>query len=269
MNHGYFKSCLIGFNILVMLFVLSPILVVMISSFGESLYMRFPPQGFTFRWYSEALSDPGYWRAFWTSVNIGAIAGVVATVVGTAGAWAIVRYTRAIRSTLESALLLPLTLPHLILGIAILTLTQPMGMGGTLTRLIIAHIVITIPYVLRVLTPVIAELNEEVEEAAADLGAKPSVVFVTVTLPLLMPTILVCGAIAFMVSFDELVISLFLAPPAQRTFPMEIFSNVEFGLDPSVGAVSTLLLIATFVLMIIGQGLGKVRNRAFGSTPTN
>jgi putative spermidine/putrescine transport system permease protein len=257
MLNGSFRHVLTGFNALVILFVLSPILVVTASSFGETLYMRFPPQGFTFRWYEKALTDPAYWRAFNTSIYIGAITALVATAVGAAAAWALVRYSVRGRSAFESALLLPLTLPHLILGIAILTLTQPLGMGGSLNRLIIAHIVVTIPYVLRILVPVITELSAELEEAGADLGASPSVVFTTVTLPILLPSIVVCLAISFMVSFDELVLSLFLAPPAQRTIPIQIFSNVEFGLDPSVGALSTMLLAATFGLMLLGQGIAR------------
>jgi putative spermidine/putrescine transport system permease protein len=266
MTRGGFRFGLSAFNIIALLFVLSPIIVVVISSFGATMYMRFPPQGFTFKWYAQALSDRNYWNSFQTSVFIAVIAAMAATFTGALAAWALVRYSVRGRMLLENAFLLPLTLPHLILGIAILTLTQPMGLGSSIARLVVAHVVITIPYVLRVLMPVISELRVELEEAAADLGATRRAVLWTITLPLLLPSVLVSAALAFMVSFDELVLSLFLAPPAQRTLPMQIFSNVEFGLDPSVGAVSTLLLTATFVVMLLGQASSrfKVSNAAGG-----
>lgn len=259
MTRGSAGAVLLFLNSLILLFIISPLLVVFISSFGETMYLRFPPQGFTLKWYVEALEDPAYWYAFQTSLYVGAIAALVATVVGTSAAWALSRHAMRLRSGMESAFLLPLTMPHLILGIAILTLTQPLGFGGSIWRLVASHIVITIPYVLRVMMPVIAGLRQEVEEAAADLGATPGVAFLTVTLPLLLPPVLVSAALAFMVSFDELVLSLFLAPPAERTLPMQIFSNVEFGLDPTVGAVSTLLLAATFIVMLLGNATAGIR----------
>lgn len=263
MLRGSFSFLLSAFNTLVVLFLLAPLIVVIISSFGATDYLRFPPRGFSFDWYIKAAEDNRYWRALWTSVYVGVAAALAATVLGFLAAWALVRHRVPGGDVLQAVFMLPLTLPHLVLGIAFLVLTQPLGLGGTIWRLAFAHVIVTIPFVLRVLMPVVAQLSTVIEQAAADLGANKRTILSTITIPLLIQPLVTAFLLAFIISFDELSLSLFLAPPSQYTLPLQIYSNVEFTLDATVGAVSAAIIAITLAAALLAQKLG-VRDPASG-----
>lgn len=258
---GAFGKTLTAFNVFVYAFLIAPIVVVTVASFGATNYLRFPPQGFTTRWFTDALASPVYLSTFRTSLWVAALSALAATLIGVAAAYALGRYQPAGRNVLAAFFLAPLILPSLVLGVALLVFSSTVWAPAGLWRLIVAHVVITIPYVVRTLLPVIEQLDASLEEAARDLGAARWTAVRTVNLPLLLPAIIVSGGLAFLISFDELVLALFLAPPSAPTLPLQIYSNVQFGLDPTVGAVSTLLLALTGMLMLAGQALVTVRTR--------
>jgi putative spermidine/putrescine transport system permease protein len=259
MRYSWLGRGLTCFNAMVYLFLLAPIAVVVVSSFGATSYLAFPPRGLTLKWYRQAFADPVYWDTFHTSVWLGVVAATCAVVVGGLAALAIGRYRVRGGRTLATAFMSPLVLPTLVLGLAVLVFTsQAWGPPG-IWRLVAAHVVITVPYALRTLLPVIEQLDVTLEEAAGDLGASRAVIFATVTIPVLAPAVAVSFLLAFMISFDELVTALFLAPPNAPTLPMQIYANVQYGLDPTVGAVSAALLAMTAVLLVAGQALTGVR----------
>lgn len=258
---GMFGKGLTAFNVLVYAFLLAPLAVVAVSSFGATSYLRFPPQGLTFRWFIEALDSPVYWATFRVSVWVATVSGIAATLIGIAAAYALGRYRPAGRNALSAFFLSPLIMPSLVLGVALLVFSSTVWAPPGIWRLVVGHVVITIPYVVRTTLPVIEQLDPALEEAATDLGAKPWTAVRTVNLPLLLPAIVVSAGLAFLISFDELVLALFLAPPSAPTLPLQIYSNVQFGLDPTVGAVSVLLLVLTGALMLTGQAVMAARRR--------
>lgn len=256
---GPFSRGLTAFNVAVYAFLLAPIVVIIVASFGATSYLRFPPQGFTIDWFAAALTSPAYWTTFRTSIWVATISAAVATVVGGAAAYGLGRYRPPGRNGLAAFFLLPLILPSLVLGVALLIFSSAVWGPPGIWRLVVAHILVTIPYIVRTTLPVIEQLDPALEEAARDLGASPLTAVVTVNLRLLAPAVAVSAGLAFLISFDELVLALFLAPPNAPTLPLTIYSRVQFGLDPTVGAVSTLLLAATATAMLAGQSLLRTR----------
>lgn len=262
MLRGRFRLGLGVFNAGVYLFLLAPIVVVVASSFGATDYLAFPPRGFSLRWYSEAITDLAYRQTFYNSMWLGLVSAATAVVVGGAAALALGRGNPRGRNLLATFFMSPLVLPTLVFAVALLVFSsQVWGLPG-IWRLVVAHVVITIPYVLRTLLPVLEQLDAAVEDAASDLGASRLTVWRTVTLPIVAPAAVASALLAFMISFDEAVLALFLAPPDARTLPIQIYDDVQYGLDPAVAAVSTLLLVLTAVLMAAGQAAVGLRRLA-------
>jgi putative spermidine/putrescine transport system permease protein len=246
-------------NLLVYLFLLAPIIVIVASSFGSTGFLAFPPQGLSLRWYVQALGSGDYLGPFQTSLTIAVSVAILATIVGTLAALALVRFQFPGRDLLAAAFLSPLMLPTLVLAVALLLLASKLGVPATSQRLVAAHLVITVPYVLRTTMPVLERFDRTLEEAAQNLGAGPRATFFLVTLPIIRPGIAAGALFAFMISFDELVLALFLAGTRSPTLPIKIYSAVQLGLDPTVAAVATLLIGLTTAILLLGQVAFGVR----------
>jgi putative spermidine/putrescine transport system permease protein len=162
---------------------------------------------------------------------------------------------------LTALFLSPLMLPTLALAVGILLVSSQFGIQATTGRLIAAHLVVTVPYVLRTVIPVLQRMDRALEEAAQDLGATPVQAFLLVTLPVVRSGVIAGALFAFMISFDELVLALFLANPRTPTLPIKIYSAVQLGLDPTVAAIATLLIALSSVIVLVGQAV-------FGPRPT-
>ena len=222
-SRTWFGRALGGVNLLVYLFLLAPIIVIVASSFGPTGYLAFPPQGFSLRWYAQALGGGDYLGPFQTSLTIALSVSILATIVGTLAAIGLVRFRFPGRELLAALFLSPLMLPTLVLAVALLLLASKLGIPATSERLIAAHLVITVPYVLRTSIPVLERFDRTLEEAAQDLGAGPLATFFLVTLPI------------------------------------KIYSAVQLGLDPTVAAVATLLIGLTTAILLLGQVAFGVR----------
>lgn len=254
-----FSVLLVAASAVAYVFLLAPLLVIAGASFGPTQYLLFPPQGFTLRWYEEALARTDFRQGFQVSLVIAAVAAVLSTVLGALAALALVRYRFPGRSLLNALFLSPLILPSLVLAVALVLYFTAARIGPTVERLVAAHLVITTPYVIRTLLPVLERFDRALEEAAQDLGATPLSTFFLVTLPVIRPGLLAGAFFAFIISFDEVVLGIFLAPTRQPTLPVQIYSAVQFSLDPTVAAVSTLLMVVTLVLVVLSETLLGVR----------
>lgn len=257
-----FRIALLVVAVLAYLFLLAPIIVIAVASFGSTEFLSFPPQGFSLQWYREALERPDFRQGFRVSLIVAVATAVLSTVIGSLAALALVRYRFWGRDLLSALFLSPLILPTLVLALALLLFFSSTGIEPSLVRLIAAHLVICVPYVLRTLIPVLQRFDRTVEEAAKNLGAGPLTTFFLVTLPLIRPGLITGAFFAFIISFDEVVLALFLAPPRQPTLPLQIYSAVQFDLDPAVAAISSLLIVLTLVLVIISETLLNVRRLA-------
>ncbi|OLP54765.1 polyamine ABC transporter permease [Rhizobium rhizosphaerae] len=232
-------------------FLLAPVLLVVPISFSADSYMSFPPSGWSLRWYIELMDNSRMIGALGTSTLLAVIVMVLAMVIALPAAYAIVRMRVIGGEALLALFTAPLLLPTIVLGLAILIVFAGAGLLATFPGLVIAHLIIVLPYALRVLTTSLSGLPIIMEEAASTLGASPLTVFRRITLPMMMPGMVATAALSFLVSFDEAVISLFLTGPRITTLPVALYQHVENQADPLVAAVSVLLIVLTLAVVLI------------------
>jgi putative spermidine/putrescine transport system permease protein len=244
-------SC--GVNVFVYAFILAPILVIIPVSFSETQYLVFPPQGFSLRWYVNFFKTRELTTALGTTLHLAFWTTLSATVAGTMVAMAIVRYRFRGRETIRTLLMAPIVMPRLVLGIAFLLFFSKTVLSGAFGALLAAHLVIALPYVIRTVGASLLGLDRSLEEAALSLGATPLLTFRTITLPLLKPGILAGAIFAFVTSFDELVVSLFLTGPNLTTLPVQIYNYIEYTSDPTIAAISVVLIVFTSLVVLITE----------------
>ncbi|TDD22501.1 ABC transporter permease [Nonomuraea diastatica] len=235
--------------------------MVVIISFDAQSTMSFPPQGFTFQWYERLAQNAEFIQGFQVSAVVGAGVALLALLIGVPVAVALTRHDFRFRETMSGFFLSPLMVPAIVLGLALLLVLAPFKITGTYGGLIVAHLAITVPYVVRTTSMSLMTMNRSCEEAARTLGASPWRTFTRVTLPLIAPGVLAGGVIAFLISFDEAVISLFVVGPQATTLPVEIFHYVESRTDPQIAALSVVLIAISVLFMVIierAAGLKKV-----------
>ena len=231
--------------------LMAPTVIVVITSFTSGFSLKFPPPGWSTRWY-EALwnESPEILSAFLLSAKVAAIATAVSIVLAVAAALAIARRRESWARLVESVFLSPLMLPTLALGLALLMLFNLAGTGLSFWTLVIGHVAITSPYVFRTTTASLVQLDGSLLESARSLGASPVYAFRTVTLPLILRGVLAGAFIGFMYSFDNVAVSLFLSDARSEVLPIRMWHIIESNLDVRAAAVSGVLVLATLVLMV-------------------
>ncbi|MGO4173554.1 ABC transporter permease [Bosea sp. TAF32] len=243
-------------------YLLLPILVVVAAPLGDTGYLAFPPQGLTLKWYGAALHDTRYLTALMVSLRIAVVSAIIACTLGVSAAYALTRFDFPGRRLLEAVFLSPLILPTLVLAVGLTLFFTRTGLLVGSWKLVAGHVIVCTPYVLRVSLPVLRRFDRSLEEAARNLGASPVVAFFLVVLPVVRPGIVAGTVLAFITSFDEVVLALFLAEPGAPTLPVTIYSAVQLGFEPSVAAVSGLLVLATLGFMLLyhlSSSLGRSR----------
>ena len=256
----------LGFRVLAVLlfgFVLAPIAVVVVTSFSAGTVPEFPPSSWSLRWYAHALSQPVFLDAARNSAVLAALATLVNVPIALAAALALTRGRFPGREAIQTVLLAPLIVPAVVTGIAILLAFSAAGWRDPMSRLLLAHVVVTLPYMVRTIMASLARLDPVIEEAAMTLGASRLRAFLHVTLPLLLPGLVAGAVFAFIVSFDNVSVSLFLTTARTSTLPIAILGYVEFNFDPSIAAISTLLIAASLVAAILVERAVGLR-RALG-----
>jgi putative spermidine/putrescine transport system permease protein len=260
MRHLGARAAILAYLLAITLFLLGPVLVVMAISVNPFGYAIFPPQGFSMRWYLEVLNDP-QWRA---SIRISLLIALVSTVfvtgAGTLAAVGLRRWTSGRRDGLVAVLMSPLLLPGLITGLAILFFFSLIGVLGATWTLILGHAVITYPYVLRLVYAALARDTATYEEAARTLGASPVVTFFQVTLPLIRSGIFGGAIFAFIISFDNITVSIFLSNPRMITLPIRILEHIQWSGTPSVAAISTMMVVVTGGLALLIERIGGLQS---------
>jgi putative spermidine/putrescine transport system permease protein len=236
---------------LLYLFLLAPIIIVLLISVDTQSTMSFPPQGFSLQWYSVIWENDAFTNGFKVSFLVGLGVALVATLIGVPASMALTRYTFPGRSAMSAFFLSPLLVPAIVLGLALLLVLEPFGLTGTYQGLIIAHLAVTVPYIVRTASMSLMTLNRSCEEAARTLGASGFMTFRKVTLPLVKPGVLAGFVIAFIISFDEAVISLFIVRGEVTTLPVAIFNYVETRTDPQIAALSVLLILISLAVVVI------------------
>ncbi len=240
--------------------LLAPVVVVAAVSFSSGAFLAFPPPGLSTRWYQALFSNPEIMQALATSAILACIVSALSLLIGLPAAYAIARLRFPGQRLLADALAAPLLLPTLVLGLALLLALQPLRLVATWPGLVLAHCTLAVPFAVRIMTAAIAAVPPELEAAARTLGAGPVRAALRITLPLAAPGMLAAAALAFLVSFDETVISLFLVGPRLTTLPVELFRYAENRTDPLVAALSMLLIvIALAVVLLVERASGLTR----------
>jgi putative spermidine/putrescine transport system permease protein len=249
----------------VCIFVLAPSTVVVATSFNDSTYTFFPPHGFSFRWYRAVLGQDAWLDPLFTSLKLGLLTAVVATIVGLAASLGLHRGRFRGRSVLGAAFLSPLVFPGILLGIALLYSFGAIGLHSSFLTLFLGHLLIALPFAIRLTLGALPGIEREIEEAASTLGAGELQVLRTVTLPLIMPALVAAFLFSFLASFDNVIISVFLAGNRTQTLPVHIFSYIEFSTDASVAAISTVFIAVTLGIMAVLFKTGRLNNLEVGS----
>ncbi|MBC6439279.1 MAG: ABC transporter permease [Rhodospirillales bacterium] len=244
------------FLALVLIFLYTPIFVLALMGFNDSVHYELP-FAFTTRWYEDLASNDRLLDASFNSVMIALANTVIATTLGTMAAFAFGRFTFRGRTIMQLLLFPPITIPWLIIGTAMLVMFFWTGIGRGLHAMLLGHVALSLPYVIIVVGARLASFGPELEEAAASLGATPLQTFLRVSVPVMAPGIVAASLFAFAVSFDQFVISYFLAPPGVPVLPVEIFSAIRKGFTPEVNAISTIMIVVSMTVLLIFARLSK------------
>jgi putative spermidine/putrescine transport system permease protein len=247
------------FGLIMSAVLVAPLVVAVAVSFNPGEFMAFPPQGFSLHWFSTALQNQAFTSAFWFSVQVALLVTAVGLVIGVPAAVALVRGRGAALAATRWAVLGPLVVPEILLALGLLILfTHYIKIGGGVVPIVMGHTIIALPLAVQVLAAGLTRIDASLESAAWTLGASRLRAFVTVTLPQALPAVAGSAVFTFVMSFDNINISLFLAKPGEVTLPIQMYEYLSFRADPTVAAMSTLLVAMGVIAWLIASRLGAL-----------
>lgn len=232
-------------------FIVAPLLVVVAVSFTGKGYISLPTDGLSLRWFRAIGDAHEIVDAFWLSLWLGLASATIAVALAVPGALALTRYRFPGRGALMGFFMSPLMIPHVVLGVAFLRFFTTVGVSGSFFWLALTHVVVVMPYALRLVLAAATGLDRDAERAALSLGASRFTAFRRVVLPLILPGVAGGWMLAFIQSFDELTMTVFVATPGTTTLPVAMYNQIAQTIDPLVASVSTVLIVGTLVLMVL------------------
>lgn len=258
---GAWKWALSVICALMTLFLLLPILFIVALSFGNSRWLIFPPPGWTLRWYEELFADPRWIGAALTSAQIALIVMVLSVVLGLLVSLALVRGRFRGRAVLRTFFLTPMVLPVIIVAVALYAAFLRMGLNGTLTGFVIAHLVVTLPFAIITISGALETFDPAIEDAAILCGASPWEARLRVTMPGISHGLFSAAIFSFLISWDEVVLAIFMASPSLQTLPVKVWTTLRQDMTPVIAAASTLLIVLTVFLMVVAALIRKGKAR--------
>lgn len=239
---------------LILLFAVAPILVLILAAFDDGRFFRFPPRDLSMRWFVAAFESEEYRASVLRSVIVATLATLASVVLGGLAALGLVRGSMPGGRAIEAMILAPLALPLVVWAIALLQVYARLGVSGTLVGLVVAHVVITLPIAMRVMMATLARIDPDLEAAARSLGAPPVRAFVRTTLPLARGGIAGAAALCFLVSFNDVVVSTFVAGAGWITFPVRLYAQLRGeGVDPITLAIGAMIVAAIAMGAILAE----------------
>lgn len=251
----------LAFNAAFMVFMLAPLVVICLVSFTDKGYISMPLDGLSLRWFKAILDNPHFIDAFFLSLYLGLASATLAVALAVPAALATARYNFRGRDALVAFFLSPLMVPHIVLGVSFLRFLTNVGWYGSFIGLVLCHVIIIMPYALRLVLASVTGLDRSSEWAAISLGASPFTTFRRVTLPSILPGVAGGWVLAFITSFDELVMSVFVASPSTTTLPVRMYQHITETIDPLITSLSTVLIVLTAIVVLILDriyGLDKI-----------
>jgi ABC-type spermidine/putrescine transport system permease subunit II len=260
------KALLILANLFVYAILLLPLFIVVAISFTAGAAVEFPPSGISLRWFDYIAHRPEFVSGTLNSLLLAAVSTVLALALGVLAALAMVRYRFPGKAVLEALFLAPLVVPSLIIGVSLVYFFSSIHFTDSFQRLVLGHLILTVPYTIRSVSATLYGLDPAYEEVSRVMGAGDFRTFREVLLPMLRPGIVVAALFGFIVSFGNFNVSIFLINGNTVTLPVRIFTYMGFQFDPSVAAVSTVLLVATVLILVLAERtVGLTRVRALSS----
>ena len=248
---GWWRWALIAITGATTAFLLLPIVFIAALSFGSSQWLIFPPPSWTTRWYGELFSDPRWLDSALNSLKIALMVTVLSVAIGLAASFALVRGSFRGREALKAMFLTPMILPVVVLAVALYAFFLRLGINGTLTGFVIAHLLVALPFSILALTSALEGFDKSIEDAAVLCGAHPLEAKFRVTVPAIAAGIFSAAIFSFLASWDEVVLAIFMASPTLQTLPVRIWSTLRQDLTPVVASASTVLIGITIVLMLL------------------
>ena len=242
------RAAQIVFGLAVVFFLLAPIIAILPLAFNSSVFLNYPIESFSSRWFSELQSNATWRRSIVNSLIIGGGATIVATLLGTLAALGLRSSQLPFASAIRTTFLMPMVVPAVVLGVGMQMLYGRLGLANSYLGVIVAHAVLCTPFVLVSVSGSLNAMDPWLERAASSLGASPTRVFRRVTLPTIMPGMLTGAVFAFATSLDEVVLTLFVAGPNQRTLARQMFASIRENISPAVAAAAFLMIFATLCI---------------------
>ncbi|WP_409306198.1 ABC transporter permease [Pectobacterium sp. B1J-3] len=251
---GFFSVTL---SILVLLFLALPIIIVFPLAFNDANYLAFPPQSFSFRWMEKVLGSTDWLSSLWLSFRIAVVSTLVAMVLSILMAMALVRFRFRGKAVIYALILLPMIVPNVISALSLFFFFSSVDIIDSVSAIIIGHAIISFPIATIIISSTLQGIDSQLEYAAMSLGANDFTVLTRITFPLAAPGMISAAIFSFLSSFDELLISMFMAGHDVQTLSVRIWNNIQFELEPSIAAVSVLLILVTVSMLLLANLITK------------
>jgi putative spermidine/putrescine transport system permease protein len=252
-------------SVAVLVFLISPILVVMPLSFNSQPYFTYPMPGVSLRWYQDFLNSPEWMLALKNTLIVGVVSTLLATTLGVMASLGLTHPRLKGRALITGILVSPMIVPLIITAVGVYFAFSPFGLVNSLTGLILAHAALGVPFVVVTVTATLAGFNETLSRAGRSLGASPMRVFMQVKLPIIAPGVISGALFAFATSFDEIVVALFLTGTDQRTVPRQMWAGIREQLSPTILAVASVLVVISTLLLVTLELLRRRTERLRGT----
>lgn len=248
-NPGKIALWVVFFGVL--FFLILPILIVIPLSFNPGTILRFPPDGVSLRWYEDFFGDKRWRDVAWLSVRLGVTVAIVATAIGLAAAVALTRYVTFGKTLLRTLVLSPLIVPVIVSAIAVFDIFNQLGLLRTFQGLVLAHTILAVPFAVIIIESALRNYDIALEEAAMSLGASRVTAFRKITMPLIAPSLFASALFAFITSWDEVVMVLFVGGATKQTLPRRMFEFLTTEIRPTIAAISAMLIFALLAVLIL------------------
>ncbi len=251
------RILLYAFCTLVFIYLMLPSLIVIPISFGEATYLELPPESFSLRWYQDYFGRQEWVSATITSGVVGVLVAMVSVSLGSLAAYGLVRGRFPGKTVLNALIISPIIVPMIITAVAIYKLYSDLGFLGTIPGFVLGHTIIAFPFVIIIISATLRGIDESLEQAAMSLGASRLMALRRVVFPMMLPGMVTAAVFAFLISFDELLIALFISTPTLSTLPKRLWEGIRIEINPTIAAVSTILVLLT-VLALVGLLISQV-----------
>lgn len=260
MRLNYSKIAVYSFASLVLLFLMLPTFIVIPMSFSSSQFLEFPPPGFSYKWYESFFNSTPWVSSFIYSLKIGISSMILATILGTMASLTLARVKGKWVNAIYYLIITPMIVPLIIIAVAVYSFFIQVNLQGSFIGMVIAHTIIAIPYVVITVIGSLKAFDIRIEQAAISLGAHPFIAFMKITVPIISPALISGALFAFIASFDELIVSIFVSGVTSKTLPVRMWEGIRLEIDPTIAAISSILIsisVALFVSMQVMQYLNK------------